>query len=119
MAPAGATFYKPVLSRNVNTNGKTTGSFAFKTPAAPFKNLMVWGVNVRYEYYDTNPTNAVFSRYSEPVYLEKELGIENTAFGEEAEEQPVYYNLQGMRINNAQNGVFIKVTGDKVEKIIK
>lgn len=117
--PAGATFYKPVLSRNVNTNGKTTGSFAFKTPAAPFKNLMVWGVNVRYEYYNSDPTRAVFSRYSEPVYLEKKLGIETAAIGEDAEEQPVYYNLQGMRINNAQNGVFIKVTGDKVEKIIK
>ncbi len=117
--PAGAIFYKPVLSRNVSTNGKTTGSFAFKTPAAPFKNLMVWGVNVRYEYYDAKPTNAVFSRYSKPVYLEKELGIESVAIVEEAEAQPVYYNLHGMRINNAQNGAFIKVTGDKVEKIIK
>ena len=80
---------------------------------------MVWGVNVRYEYYDAKPTNAVFSRYSKPVYLEKELGIESVAIVEEAEAQPVYYNLHGMRINNAQNGAFIKVTGDKVEKIIK
>lgn len=53
------------------------------------------------------------------MYLEKELGIESVAIVEEAEAQPVYYNLHGMRINNAQNGAFIKVTGDKVEKIIK
>ena len=32
---------------------------------------------------------------------------------------PVYYNLQGQRVNNPDKGLFIKVQGDKVTKILK
>lgn len=32
---------------------------------------------------------------------------------------PVYYNLQGVRVENAENGVFIEVRGNKVAKVIK
>lgn len=30
---------------------------------------------------------------------------------------PVYYNLQGVRVNNPENGIFIRKAGDKVEKV--
>lgn len=32
---------------------------------------------------------------------------------------PVYYNLQGQRVNNPEKGIFIKVQGSKVTKIMK
>jgi len=32
---------------------------------------------------------------------------------------PVYYNLQGVRVENAQNGLFIEVRGNKAVKVIK
>ena len=31
---------------------------------------------------------------------------------------PVYYNLQGIKVDNPHNGLFIKVTGNKVEKVL-
>lgn len=43
-------------------------------------------------------------------------GIDNVATGEAPVE---YYNLQGIRITDPQNGVFIKRQGNKVEKIVK
>lgn len=39
--------------------------------------------------------------------------------GIEAEEvAPVYYNLQGIRVNNPKNGVFVKVAGKKASKVV-
>lgn len=32
---------------------------------------------------------------------------------------PVYYNLQGVRVENAENGLFIEVRGNKAVKVIK
>ncbi len=29
-----------------------------------------------------------------------------------------YYNLQGVRVDNPENGIFIKVTGSKSEKVV-
>ncbi|MCH5214052.1 MAG: hypothetical protein J1E97_02570 [Muribaculaceae bacterium] len=41
--------------------------------------------------------------------------------GIEAEDTtvPVYYNLQGQKVVNPDKGIFIRVTGNKVEKIVK
>lgn len=33
--------------------------------------------------------------------------------------ETVYYNLQGVRVANPENGIFIKVAGNKVEKVIR
>lgn len=33
--------------------------------------------------------------------------------------EAVYYNLQGVRVANPENGIFIKVAGNKVEKVIR
>ena len=35
-----------------------------------------------------------------------------------SEETVEYYNLQGVRIDNPDNGIFIKKTGNKVEKVV-
>lgn len=37
----------------------------------------------------------------------------------DAEDVPVYYNLQGVRVDNPSKGVFIRKCGGKVEKIMK
>ena len=40
--------------------------------------------------------------------------------GIEADENvaPVYYNLQGVRVNNPENGLFIQVKGSKATKVL-
>lgn len=35
----------------------------------------------------------------------------------DANEVPVYYNLQGMRVNNPENGIYIMVKGNKTTKV--
>lgn len=40
------------------------------------------------------------------------------AIDAEREETPVYYNLQGIRTDNPRGGVFIRVTGNKAERVI-
>lgn len=55
-----------------------------------------------------------------------DLGIDDTSHSgvetvgvDEAQDAPaVYYNLQGARVANPGHGIFIKVTGDKSEKVV-
>lgn len=42
-------------------------------------------------------------------------GVDNIAVSDDA--NPVYYNLQGVRVANPSNGIFIRVAGGKVSKI--
>ena len=39
--------------------------------------------------------------------------------GQEIETEAVYYNLQGVRVDNPANGVFVRVAGGKATKIVK
>ncbi len=43
-------------------------------------------------------------------------GVENIEINENV--TPVYYNLQGVKVANPENGVFIKVQGSKASKVI-
>ena len=43
-------------------------------------------------------------------------GVENVEINENV--APVYYNLQGVKVANPENGVFIKVQGSKATKVI-
>ena len=45
-------------------------------------------------------------------------GIENETMTNVDDTTPVYYNLQGSQVANPSNGVFIKVAGNKVSKVI-
>lgn len=47
----------------------------------------------------------------------EEAGVDS--IGEDTNETPVYYDLQGRRINNPDKGIFIKKVGNKVIKIVK
>ncbi|MDE5749199.1 MAG: hypothetical protein K2H87_00345 [Duncaniella sp.] len=49
------------------------------------------------------------------ISIDSTTGL-NEIFVEEGE--AVYYNLQGVRVANPANGVFIRVQGDKATKVI-
>ena len=53
-------------------------------------------------------------------FVLKGNGNGNGVAGVEVDENvaPVYYNLQGVRVNNPENGLFIVVKGSKVSKVI-
>ena len=48
--------------------------------------------------------------------------VENPTVGidtvETVEEAPIYYNIQGVRVDNPTSGLYIKVTGRKIEKVV-
>lgn len=45
------------------------------------------------------------------------LAVKGIEF-EEENVAPVYYNLQGVRVNNPENGIFIEVKGSKATKVV-
>ena len=46
-------------------------------------------------------------------------GIDGVDAELDADAPVVYYNLQGAKVNNPENGIFIRVQGNKVTKVIK
>ena len=45
-------------------------------------------------------------------------GIEDIVADDNSDEQIEYFNLNGVRVENPQNGIFIRRQGNKVEKVI-
>lgn len=45
-------------------------------------------------------------------------GVTGVAEIEAAEEAPVYFNLQGVKVVNPENGIFVKVQGGKTSKVV-
>lgn len=83
---------------------------------------MAKGFNYRYEYFNGNtPSRVVFSPISEPVVLEKTEAAVDSVIQDEVSEndRPVYYTLLGVRvINPISGGVYLKVSGGKIEKVV-
>ena len=51
--------------------------------------------------------------------IEKEMsGVEETLIDRCEDEHAVYYNLQGVRVENPSNGLYIKKQGNKVTKVV-
>ena len=46
-------------------------------------------------------------------------GVENVATDASANGPAEYFNLQGVRVNNPENGIFICRQGNKVTKVVK
>ena len=42
----------------------------------------------------------------------------NDVIAADADVAPVYYNLQGVRVANPANGLYIKVVGEKASKVL-
>lgn len=53
------------------------------------------------------------------IKLEAETKQDSIEAIEAEAAEAVYYNLQGVRVANPENGIFIKVAGKKVEKVIR
>lgn len=63
-------------------------------------------------WYYANANNAF------KVVLPESAGI-NDIISDDAQAAPVYYNLQGVRVANPENGMFIEVRGNKAVKVVK
>lgn len=118
--PANAMFYKPYYSVNYNTAGMHGVQTDIDLPAE-YDAIKIWGAALRAEYYSWDPTavgRVLWSQYSEPVFISEGSAINQIGTGNATSAQPVYYNLQGIRVDNPTSGIYIKVTGDKKEKVV-
>ena len=73
--------------------------------------MFLWPSNTTKLYY----ANAVESK----LVIKKPVNGINDVKVEGANEAPVYYNLQGVRVANPENGMFIEVRGNKAVKVVK
>lgn len=117
--PNGPTLFKIVTS--LRGAGSFDGKyFLFRDAEDPGKistdstDDRQWSVDKDGEYIVTVNTldNTISIEYLDPS------GINDIEINASEKGTPVYYNLMGCRVNNPSNGVFIKVTGKKVEKVM-
>lgn len=98
-------------------------------PPAPEKNWSDWVGNefdlseydgsvitIGFEYATDGTISRAWELRDFILYGEGKLGGINAVDAENA--TPVYYNLQGVRVNNPEKGIFIVVKGDKASKVI-
>ena len=102
----GAWGYSPRLKMELQGNFLNTGG------AIIFR-------NVKFSEVKDNPIEAPAHRVTWNWYtLGAGAGVENVAT--ENSNAPVeYFNLQGVRVNNPENGIFICRQGSKVTKVVK
>ena len=106
---------------------KATITFDDETSIASIKFNEVENYNNLFFNLNAQNNNPLFSCYKEdtsagtPVYLYQRVGdiptgIEDTMVDENA---PVeYYNLQGVKVANPENGIFIKKQGGRTSKVV-
>ncbi|MGM9859836.1 MAG: alpha-amylase family glycosyl hydrolase, partial [Muribaculaceae bacterium] len=58
----------------------------------------------------------VFDYNTATVTLKQASSINNVLI--DGDDAPIYYNLQGVRVDNPENGIFIEVRGNKTTKIV-
>lgn len=66
-----------------------------------------------YQWYGANNNNCLAAMFT----VSKTQGV-NDVIAADAEVAPVYYNLQGVRVANPANGLYIKVVGEKASKVL-
>lgn len=66
-----------------------------------------------YQWYGANNNNCMAAMYT----VDFPQGV-NDVISNESNEAPVYYNLQGVRVANPANGLYIKVVGEKATKVL-
>ncbi len=60
--------------------------------------------------------NVTYNAKTNTMVISIDDAVENI-FDDEVE--AVYYNLQGVRVDNPANGIFVRVAGSKTEKVMK
>lgn len=120
--PAGATFLRPFLVGELNIEGKniSSGRFSLDIPDGIGK-VRVTG-QARRGLVDLESNTLYYnarSLFSEPAEIEFEPNSVGLTEDDVERSQPVFLNLQGIRMEGELHpGVYIKVNGDKSEKII-
>ena len=66
-----------------------------------------------YQWYGANNNNCLAAVYT----VNFTQGV-NDVIAADADVAPVYYNLQGVRVANPANGLYIKVVGEKASKVL-
>lgn len=66
-----------------------------------------------YQWYGANNNNCLAAMFT----VSKTQGV-NDVIAADAEVAPVYYNLQGVRVANPANGLYIKVAGEKPPRFL-
>lgn len=66
-----------------------------------------------YQWYGANNNNCLAAMFT----VSKTQGV-NDVIAADDEVAPVYYNLQGVRVANPANGLYIKVVGEKASKVL-
>lgn len=66
-----------------------------------------------YQWYSAANSNCLAAMFT----VSKTQGV-NDVIAADAEVAPVYYNLQGVRVANPANGLYIKVAGEKASKVL-
>lgn len=74
-------------------------------------------LNMDWEGHEAEPIKYVLDVKACTVTLTWNTGIESIENAAEAA-APVYYNLQGVRVENPANGLYIRVAGSKTSKVI-
>lgn len=110
-----------VLSQSANISDPSTLDEAYRikltddgktiTIVFPIRSILLWPSNTT----TVHPANQVESK----LVIKKQTSGINSAVVEEANEAPVYYNLQGVRVAEPTNGLFIEVRGNKAVKVLK
>lgn len=74
-------------------------------------------LTIGFEYDTDGAKSRIWELQNFVLYGEGSLdGISNVTV--DADAAPVYFNLQGVRVNNPENGIFIVVKGNKAQKVI-
>lgn len=79
------------------------------------KGLGNWGINSPGEWviFSVDLKNMTVTFQTEAAFT----GV-NEINAENAESQPQWYNMQGIKVDRPTKGIYIKVTGDKREKVV-
>lgn len=66
-----------------------------------------------YQWYGAQNNNCLAAQFTVSITQ----GV-NDIIAADADVAPVYYNLQGVRVANPENGLYIKVVGEKASKVL-
>ena len=73
-------------------------------------------ITIGFEYATDGSKSRAWELRNFVLYGESGAGVHDIVA--DSNEAPVYYNLQGVRVNNPENGLFIVVKGNKSSKVV-
>ncbi|MGM9816544.1 MAG: hypothetical protein ACI304_05750 [Lepagella sp.] len=73
-------------------------------------------ITIGFEYATDGSKSRAWELRNFVLYGEDAAGVNDIVA--DSNEAPVYYNLQGVRVNNPENGLFIVVKGNKSQKVV-